>query len=231
MNRTLDVVSSFAISALRYPLGYNAARVGARPAQPLVLYEFEGCPFCRKVREALTMLDLDAEIRPCPKGGQRFREEVKAKGGKAQFPYLVDPNTGASMYESDDIITYLYKQYGTKRPFAFHWTAPGTLLTAPLTAAARGTLGSRVRKSRLPQQPLELYNMEISPYCRIVREVLCELELPYLMRSVGRRSPNRPAFLARAGKMMVPFLVDPNTNTQMFESAEIKAYLNKTYAL
>jgi hypothetical protein len=23
-----------------------------RPAQPLQLYEFEGCPFCRKVREA-----------------------------------------------------------------------------------------------------------------------------------------------------------------------------------
>jgi hypothetical protein len=27
--------------------------------------------------------------------------------GKKQFPYLVDPNTGISMYESDDIIAYV----------------------------------------------------------------------------------------------------------------------------
>lgn len=37
-----------------------------RPAQPIVLYEFEGCPFCRKVREAVAILDLDIEFRPCP---------------------------------------------------------------------------------------------------------------------------------------------------------------------
>ena len=37
-----------------------------RPAQPIVLYEFEGCPFCRKVREAVALLDLDAKFLPCP---------------------------------------------------------------------------------------------------------------------------------------------------------------------
>jgi glutathione S-transferase len=231
MNRTLDVATSWTISALRYPVGYSVANVGARPAQPLVLYEFEGCPFCRKVREALTMLDLDAEIRPCPKGGQRFRGEVMAKGGKRQFPYLVDPNTGASMYESDDIISYLYTQYGTKRPFAVHWTAPGNVLTSMFAGPLRGGLGVRARKSRAPGQLLELYNMEISPYCRIVREVLCELELPYLVHNVGHDSGNRSAFIALSGKQMVPYLVDPNTRTQMFESADIKAYLNRTYAI
>ena len=40
------------------------------------------------------MLDLEAEIRPCPKSGPRFRPEVIARGGKAQFPYLVDEQTG-----------------------------------------------------------------------------------------------------------------------------------------
>ena len=29
---------------------------------------------------------------------------------------------------------------------------------------------------------------------------------------------------------MVPYLVDPNTDTEMFESAEIVAYLEETYA-
>ena len=44
-----------------------------------------------------------------------------AMGGKSQFPYMVDPNTGTSMYESDDIIDYLFDKYGglkAKFPFA-----------------------------------------------------------------------------------------------------------------
>jgi glutathione S-transferase len=62
-----------------------------------------------------------------------------------------------------------------------------------------------------------------------VRETLCELELPYRLHNVGKNSAGRPAFIARAGKMMVPYLVDPNTGRAMFESADIKAYLNETY--
>jgi glutathione S-transferase len=40
----------------------------------------------------------------------------------------------------------------------------------------------------------------------------------------------RDVFVARSGKMMVPYLVDPNTGTEMFESADIVAYLDATYA-
>lgn len=29
--------------------------------------------------------------------------------GKSQFPYMVDPNTGTSMLESDSIINYLWQ--------------------------------------------------------------------------------------------------------------------------
>ena len=83
-----------------------------RPEKPLKLYEFEGCPFCRKVREAIVWLDLDPIVYPCPQGGKRYREFVKETGGKAQFPYLIDENTGTKMYESDDIIEYLYENYG-----------------------------------------------------------------------------------------------------------------------
>ena len=36
------------------------------------------------------------------------------RGGKAQFPYLVDPNTGVEMYESLDIIDYLFETYGQR---------------------------------------------------------------------------------------------------------------------
>lgn len=32
----------------------------------LQLYEFEACPFCRRVREAITDLDLNVEVRVAP---------------------------------------------------------------------------------------------------------------------------------------------------------------------
>ena len=90
-----DVATATVTTILRGGLGLNTGAVGARPEKTLILYEFEGCPFCRKAREALSILDLEAEIRPCPKRGRRFRDELVERGGKAQFPYLVDPNTGA----------------------------------------------------------------------------------------------------------------------------------------
>ena len=37
--------------------------------------------------------------------------------------------------------------------------------------------------------------------------------------------------MARSGKMQVPYLVDPNAGTEMFESADILAYLEETYGL
>ena len=78
----------------------------------LELYEFEGCPFCKKVREAVAILDLDVIFYPCPKGSTKHRAIVQEIGGKQQFPFLRDPNTGVDMYESDDIIAYLFDSYG-----------------------------------------------------------------------------------------------------------------------
>jgi glutathione S-transferase len=62
-----------------------------------------------------------------------------------------------------------------------------------------------------------------------VRETLTNLELPYLLHNVAKGSSKRDAFVALAGKMMVPHLVDPNTGIAMFESADITAYLERTY--
>ncbi|MBU6283884.1 glutathione S-transferase N-terminal domain-containing protein, partial [bacterium] len=38
-------------------------------------------------------------------------------------------------------------------------------------------------------------------------------------------------FVARSGKMQVPWLHDPNTGVSMFESADIVDYLDRTYAV
>jgi len=37
--------------------------------------------------------------------------ELIARGGKRQVPYLVDETQGVEMYESDDIIAHLQKHY------------------------------------------------------------------------------------------------------------------------
>jgi glutathione S-transferase len=230
MNRTLDVVSSFFATLARLPAGMTVGELGPRPKQPLELYEFEACPYCRKVREALTMLDLEAMIYPCPRNAPRFRKQVVTKGGKAQFPYLVDPNTGEAMYESDDIIAYLYETYGDGKVPLILSLGPLTTLGASFASAFRLGRGQGYRPARAPKKPLELYSFELSPYARIAREALCTLEIPYLLHNVGKNSPSRPAFEKRSGKVMVPYLVDPNTDTEMFESAEIVAYLERTYA-
>lgn len=227
--RPLDVTSSWVASVLRLGQGLRAPHAGPRPAAPLELYEFEGCPFCRKVREALTMLDLRAIIYPCPKGGPTYRPQVEARGGRAQFPYLVDPNTGDALYESADIIAHLYRHYG-RRPAPWWLRSDASVPLGSLASMVRVAGGVRYRPARAPEQPLVLYSFEASPYCRIAREALCELELPYLLVNVGQGSAERPAFRERSGRMMVPWLCDPNTGREMFESAEIVRYLRETYA-
>ncbi len=231
MFRPLDVATSYLASGLRFASGTSVGALGQRPAVPLEVYEFEACPFCRKVREAMSLLDLDAVIYPCPKGGTRFRPRVGELGGREQFPYVVDRHAGVSMYESMDIVRHLFKTYGDGRVPASLSVVPVATATGSLASLVRGGKGGRARASTAPAQPLELYSFESSPYCRIAREALCSLEIPYLLHNVAKGSPRRAAFIERSGKMQVPYLVDPNTSTTMFESAEIVAYLERTYGV
>jgi glutathione S-transferase len=231
--RTLDVASSLLCSLTRVASGAWVGALGRRPERLVELYEFEACPFCRKVREALSILDLDAVIYPCPKKGPRFRVHAIERGGKSQFPYLVDPNSGTvgtALYESDDIVKLLFTEYGNGRvPLVL---GAGILTDTAVGVAGmwRGLRGARYRPARQPEVLLELWSYEASPYCRIVREVLCALELPYRLHNVARGSRKRADFVERFGRMQVPYLVDPNTGKEMFESADIVSYLEGEYA-
>jgi len=244
------IASSLLATLVRSTNGIQSTPAAVKPQQMLQLYEFENCPYCRLVREALTELDLDAEIYPCPKGGQRFRPEVKALGGKTQFPYLLDPNTGSEMYESLDIVAYLFETYG-QRPLPLKWRA-GKLQTlgSMLASAPRLDQGVNARPAVEPQYLLELYSFESSPYARPVRELLCEMEIPYILRNCGRtelqewilppvraalnvtpqsKLENRRILQDREGRVSIPYLYDPNTETGLFESADILQYLRDTY--
>lgn len=249
-----DVLSSSLSTALGMGRGLMAipAAIKAEPPPRLLqLYDMEGCPFCRAVREALSALHLDAEIYPCPKGGERFRPAVAADGGKMQFPYLVDPNTGARLYESNDILAYLFRKYGNCDVPRLYRGAILKQIGGSLASLLRAGKGLRVRPSQQPAQMLHLWSFEGSPFSRLVRERLTELELPYVLHNVAKeqrsefgrgrqRHPKpyvpvpggkREAHFRRTGHMQVPYLEDPNTGISMLESADILDYLERTYAI
>ncbi|XP_020694315.2 uncharacterized protein LOC110108143 [Dendrobium catenatum] len=172
--------NEYALSIAGFKLK-ETSRLGPRPEKPIEIYEFESCPFCRKVREIVSILDLDILFYPCPKNGPNFRPKVLQMGGKQQFPYMVDPNTGVSMYESDDIIKYLVTKYGDGTVPLMLSLGLITTLTEGFAMIGRMGKGSSYSPSRLPPMPLELWAYEPSPFCKIVREVLVELELPHLL--------------------------------------------------
>ena len=77
MNRILDVASSYCATLARVPAGMTVGELGPRPEKPLELYEFEACPYCRKVREVLCELDLDYLSHPVAHGSQRRKQLVQ----------------------------------------------------------------------------------------------------------------------------------------------------------
>lgn len=219
----------------------------------LELYEFEGCPFCRLVREAITELQLDVRIYPCPPGGTRFRPEAHAlAGGKTTFPFLVDKEHDVMMSESKDIIEHLWQtRAGKPAPKR----SPLALPTSTIASLLRGRRGAKVRRSNPPEKPLELYSFESSPFSRLVRETLCELEIPYTLWSGGKEQVGdigpagyrlhkgeyrpveggrRQTMADRGYPVQFPVLVDPNTGSGdegqvISESARIITHLEKTY--
>ncbi|MEX2476670.1 glutathione S-transferase N-terminal domain-containing protein [Marinobacter sp.] len=247
----LNVFGSVATSSLSAWRGCLVVRQAAQPAKPLVLYDMEACPYCRRVREALTALNLDAEIRPCPKGGRRFRLEAAAVGGKQQFPLLVDKNSGTVLYESEAIVEYLFREYGGRSVPKFYRAKGYQPALGSVASAVSGLRGLRAVSAKTPEQPLHLWSFEGSPFSRLVRERLCELEISYTLHNLGKEhwteigpakqrikpGPYKPvpggkrdAFFQAYHRVQVPYLEDPNTGKGLFESSRILRYLHATYA-
>lgn len=76
----------------------------------ITLYVKTGCPFCGRVIRAVDALKIDVEYKN--KNDEGVVDELVARGGKSQFPYMVDSDNGVEMYESVDIIGHLCKHYG-----------------------------------------------------------------------------------------------------------------------
>lgn len=80
-------------------------------ARQLVLYKYDGCPYCQRVLRALDELDVPVERRDTMRDGAA-RQDLRAITGGSQVPCLVID--GTPLLESADIVTWLraYKQHG-----------------------------------------------------------------------------------------------------------------------
>ena len=132
------------------------------------------------------------------------------------------------MYESQDIVDYLAERQGVDPADLEDSGGPLPSMVTTMLRLGRGASVSDAARPA-PAKLLELYSYDGNQFCRLVREVLCELDLPYRLYSCGKGSPRRDELAALAGKSTCPYLVDPNTGTALGESADIVAYLAETY--
>ena len=82
--------------------------------QKLVLYQFQSCPFCVKVRRKIEQLSLNIELKDVLNSDEAHRE-LMAGGGDYQVPCLrIQDEQGQTkwLYESDDINDWLSARFG-----------------------------------------------------------------------------------------------------------------------
>jgi glutaredoxin len=87
-------------------------RIDAQTSR-LVMYEFLTCPFCIKTRRAIKRLSLNIETRDALHHAPSRRQLLEG-GGQVKVPCLRITNADGNvewMYESDDIISYLQKNF------------------------------------------------------------------------------------------------------------------------
>ena len=217
----------------------QVARTGRAPTPRLRLYEYEASPYCRRVRETLNVLGLRCLILPCPRetlraegaysARSRFRDEVKEHGGRLLFPYLVDDTAGVKLNESKAIVEHLWKHYGadSSRPWSDRVLNGGhlprpldfALLAAPSGLRPWPECGLLAASASEPaSEPLVLHGNEADEGTRLVRELMCELMIPYYYEP-SESHPHRA----------LPHLEDPGTQFKCFGARMARAYLNERY--
>ena len=216
-----------------YIVGANVAS-WSRPKKTLIIYEYESSPFSRKVRQAVSQLDLTVEYRPCPGARYGFSDQLSARTlGSRTVPYMTDPGNSitalANIQESDAIVAYLFENFGPGES-----KIPGSLKGA---LAGRSLLGGmdvsrpypNFKPDNIFRKPLELWGFE-GGESQPVRGLLCALCLAHRVINCSKGSTNLPALkLKNGGKL--PYLEDPNTGKKISGSSECRDYLLGQYTM
>lgn len=252
----LDTLTSGLASISRFARGVTASTGTKKQPRLVQLYDVENDSACRVVRERITELDLDVQkVIPATVNSRVFLDKSYeyALPPDAQIPRLVvEDETGNEkvLEGSIDIVSFLdtwttdgAKQSGEDNAEKLGKTALNAImglggLMANLFRLGRGVLVTEAASFNAvnvvprPQQPLILYSYEGNQFCRLVREVLTELDIVYELRSVGKQSKRREEVAKLSGgSTQSPFLIDPNTGVKMGQSSSIIQYLYRTYAL
>ena len=85
-----------------------------KQCRSLVLYQFQTCPFCIRVRREIKRLSLPIELRDAQKN-QQNRAALLQGGGQIKVPCLqIKDEQGKVqwMYESTTINQYLHQRFG-----------------------------------------------------------------------------------------------------------------------
>lgn len=242
-----DTLTSGLASIARLPFGTIVDGPKNTSIKIISLHDMEGDSDCRMVRERITELDLNVETVIPAGQNSRSRSDRSYEyfiENEAIPRMVVEDETGQQIFVGkDDILGYFTDVFGTRKPIVDDNEEDlkkkaveilvkfGEPLPSFLRIGRAEDVASCAKKDTPPKDPLILYSYEGNQFCRLVREVLSELDIPYELRSAGKGSPRR-AELAKitGGSTQCPFLIDPNTNTQMPESKDIIVYLYKNYA-
>ena len=71
----------------------------------ILLYKMGGCPYCKKVIDALD--EKGIEYKSLDISNPVNKDELMRMGGKEQVPFLMDIDKKVDLYESNDILEYL----------------------------------------------------------------------------------------------------------------------------
>lgn len=84
----------------------------------LELYQFEACPYSKKVREKMSELEIDCLLRNVSRDKSK-RERLIQVSGQDGVPTLIDSNLDLTIPgDEDKIIQHLEKYYGQKKHHA-----------------------------------------------------------------------------------------------------------------
>jgi len=250
---SLDILTSGLASIFRFPSGVTVSSPKGTKGNTriLKLYDVENSNSCRVVREKITELDLVVDqVISVAAGSQNA---ASMPGGEA--PVLVTSTTTSDGDDNEEMIEDTRTIEGADAVLSFldeSFADPSNNDQQPseddVVAVAKEKLqlagmylagwmrlgrGESVSPSvgNRPQKPLILYSYEGNQFCRLVREVLTELDIVYELRSAGKESPRRSELASiTGGSSQCPYLIDPNTGVSMPESADIIEYLYKNYA-
>lgn len=78
-------------------------------ARMMTLYQFEGCPYCKMVRQKLSDMEL-TYVSVCVPQDRSRRQKVEEVSGQPSVPVLVDGDIVLS--DENDIIRHLEEKYG-----------------------------------------------------------------------------------------------------------------------